>query len=214
MCRPPGAVSRMAAFIVCIGLARSAVSRLSAFDSRLLVRHRRRVDDRSPEPGARSPEPSLCDVPLVRFGRKEDGDDRDERHADHVEREGAGAVVGEEQRGDERRQSAGQAPPRAARRATRRCSARACRTAPRGTPPAGRTSPRERTRRRRSAPATRAAATPVSSSQNSGYAHSAVITAPNRYTGRRPTRSDSAPKNGIASSSIPAPIRMPFRTTC
>jgi hypothetical protein len=45
----------------------------------------------------------------------------------------------------------------------------------------------------------------VSSNRKNGHAHSAIATAPKTYTGRRPTRSDSAPDAGIASASTAIP---------
>jgi hypothetical protein len=54
-------------------------------------------------------------------------------------------------------------------------------------------------------------ATPVFNSQKNGKAKSSEKAAPNRYTGRRPTRSESLPKRGMVASPMAAAIMTPTR---
>ena len=53
----------------------------------------------------------------------------------------------------------------------------------------------------------------VSTSQKNGNAKSASAAAPARYTGRRPTRSESAPKSGIATSCTAEPTSTACNTS-
>ena len=53
----------------------------------------------------------------------------------------------------------------------------------------------------------------VDSSGKNTNAHSAALTAPAAYTGRRPTRSDSAPNSGMSASWNAEPMSTALRPT-
>ncbi len=55
---------------------------------------------------------------------------------------------------------------------------------------------------------------PVSTIPKKTNAHTPTPTAPTRYTGLRPTRSDSAPNTGISANWTAEAIRTAFRAVC